>query len=151
MKHTVFVTRVFRAPREHVFDTFTQYETYARVPGVKSSMLLQPGEGTPSNGLGAIREIRMPGAMLRERVTGLSRPDYWDYHFIKWSMPFPHAGGRMAFRDVPGGTEVRWETSWELPDGLMWRLAAPGIALSNKAALGLLIRLLGREVLRRRG
>lgn len=148
MKHTVFVTRVINAPRTHVFDTFTMHTTYARVPGVLGSTLLQPGEGNPSNGLGAVREIRTPGVTLRERVTGLSRPDFWDYHFVQWPMPFPHAGGRMAFRDVPGGTEVRWETSWELPEGLAWRLAGPGIAAANRGVLEGLIRLLGREAMR---
>lgn len=145
MKHTVAVTRVIAAPRAHVFDTFTTHTTYARLPGVLASTLLQPGQGSASNGPGALREIRLPGVTLRERVTGVSRPDYWDYHFVHWPLPFPHAGGRMAFRDVPGGTEVRWETSYDVPEGMAWQLATAGIALGNRGVLKTLIRLLGRE------
>ncbi len=149
MKKSVSVTRFIPAPREIVFDTFTLHETYSLLPIVRSSKLLTPGKGNPSNGIGAVREIRTPGATLKERVTDISRPDYWDYQFIEWPLPIPHAGGRMSFTEVPGGTEVHWETSYDVPDHFMWSVASRGIALANIGLLKVLIRLIGNEAAKR--
>lgn len=149
MKKSVSVKRFIPAPRELVFDTFTMYETYSKLPGVLSSELLEPGEGNPSNGVGAVRKIRAPGATLKERVTGITRPEYWDYQFIEWPLPIPHAGGRMSFTEVPGGTEVHWQTSYEAPRTLAWKVASGGIALASIGLLKLLIRLIGNEAVNR--
>lgn len=136
------------APRDLVFDTFTRYETYSALPIVLSSKLLVPGQGTPSNGEGAIREIKTPTGTLKEQVMACCKPQHWDYHFLEWPMPIPHAGGRMSFAEVPGGTEVHWATSYELPDTLIGNIAAAGLAVSNMAFLKMLAYLLGKEVLK---
>jgi hypothetical protein len=116
MKKTVSVTKFVPAPRPIVFDTFTMYETYSALPFVLSSKLLTPGNESPSNGEGAVREIKTPTGTLKEKVIACRKPEYWDYQFLEWPLPIPHAGGRMSFTDVPGGTEVHWETSYEVPD-----------------------------------
>ncbi len=149
MKKSVSVKRFIPAPREIVFDTFTIHETYSELPMVSSSKLLKPGVGNPSNDVGAIREIKTPVATLRETVTAISRPEYWDYQFIEWPLPIPHAGGRMSFTAVPGGTEVHWETSYEVPNTLAWSVASNGIALANIGLLKVLIRLIGNEAVKR--
>ena len=149
MKKTVWVERTIAAPREQVFDTFTQHQTYAALAIVSSSTLLQPGQGNASNGVGAIREIKTPAARFREKVTACARPDYWDYHFIHWPLPLAHAGGRMSFTEVPGGTQVRWQTSYELPPTLAWKLASGAVDVFIIGLLQVLIRLLGQQALKR--
>lgn len=149
MKKSVVVKRFIPAPRDYVFDVFTNHETYSALPLVLSSQLLIPAVDNSSNGVGAVREIKALGVTLKERVTDLSRPSYWDYHFIEWPLPLPHIGGRMTFIEVPGGTEVQWQTSYDIPDRLSWRLASKGLSIGTIGLLKLLIRLIGNEAISR--
>lgn len=150
MKKTISVKKFIPAPRSVVFDTFTMYETYSALPIVLSSKLLTPGKEHPSNGEGAIREIRTPIGTLKEEVIACRRPEYWDYQFREWPLPIPHAGGRMRFTEVPGGTEVHWDTSYDVPDTMAWTIAAKGIALSNLGLLKALAHMIGKEALKRK-
>lgn len=51
-----------------------------------------------------------------------------------------------VFYEVPGGTEIEWQTSYELPNTLPWKLAGHGVALFNIAFLNLLAHMIGKEV-----
>ena len=55
----------------------------------------------------------------------------------------------MSFTDVPGGTEVHWQTSYDVPETLAWKVVSGGIALGNIGLLKLLIRLIGNEAVKR--
>lgn len=151
MKKSVSITKFVNAPRQVVFDTFTMCETYSILPLVSSSKLLVPGKGGQSNGEGAIREITTPTGTLKEQVTAYCKPEYWDYHFLEWPLPIPHAGGRMSFKEVVGGTEVHWSTSYDVPETLAWNIASRAIALNNIALLKMLAWLLGNEATKRGG
>lgn len=150
MKKTVSIKKFVPAPRSVVYDTFTMYETYSALPLVLSSKLIEHGQGSPSNGIGAIREIKTPVGTLKETVTDCSRPEYWDYQFLEWPLSIPHSGGRMSFTEVPGGTTVHWQTSYDVPETLAWKVAAGGIALSNIILLKVLAHLIGNVALSRK-
>ena len=145
MKESVTVSRVIRAPRDVAFKVFTTHTTYQALPMVRASNLINPGEGNPSNGVGAIREIGTYGGALKELVTDCKPSEYWDYQFLEWPLPFAHAGGRMSFSDVEGGTLVNWTTAYEAQESTPWQLAVGGISFANKATLELLIRLIGNQ------
>lgn len=149
MKKSVSITHFVAAPPELVFDTFTMCETYSALPLVSSSKLLVAGEDGHSNGEGAIREIITPTGTLKEQVTACHKPEYWDYQFLEWPLPIPHAGGRMSFKAVAGGTEVHWLTSYDVPETIAWNIASKAIALNNIALLKVLAGLIGKEATKR--
>lgn len=144
MKQTAVAKTLVRAPIEVVFETFTNHETYRQLFIVRDSTLVAPGEKAPSNGLGAVRWIDVGVGTLKETVVGVDRPHYWDYHFSEWPMPYVHAGGRMAFESVPGGTMVTWETSFDANTSFLKRAALPLVVRLNGHALKLASLMMGR-------
>lgn len=149
MQRTAIASTFVPAPPDVVFDVFTHYKTYRELPGVKGTALIEPGTPEAANGLGAIREIDLGIASFREQVTAAQRPDYWDYRFIEWPLPFTHVGGRMRFDAVPGGTRMVWESTIEA-NGLQ-RAALPVLAWLSSGGLKLLSLQMKRIVTRHGG
>lgn len=114
MKKTeIKIQIVVNMQQEKVFDTFTNHENYRKIPFVLSSELIEAGENNTANGKSAIREVRLVGGTLKETVTDMEYPNYWDYQFSKWMLPLQHLGGRMQFEQVQDGTLVTWSTSYD--------------------------------------
>ena len=135
MKKTVYVETFVPAPPDFVFEVFTNHETYRSLPGVLSSTLLTEGAGHPSSGLGAVREIRTVAFTMVEKVVAVERPDHWDYFFLEWPLPLPHAGGSMQFRAADDGTLMRWETSFETDVGWPRKAAVPAVTVMSRGIL----------------
>lgn len=148
MKKSVSVETFVPAPKAFVFEVFTNHETYQGLPGVVRSTLLTEGEGDPSSGLGAVREIKTVAATLVEKVVGVERPDYWNYLFLKWPMPLPHTGGSMRFTEVEGGTNMRWETSFETDVAWPLKASIPAVTVMATGIIKSLSLLLRAEVLK---
>lgn len=124
---TIVVERTLAAPIEKVFDVLSDHANYKSFPGVKDSLLLEPG--TPDrNGVGALRHIVTPGVWFKERITAYERPRRFDYRIIESSLPIDHQGGNVRLAPVAGGTQVTWTTTMRLKvpviGGLLTRLAA---------------------------
>lgn len=114
MKKSEITIQIFvKAPHKQVFDTFTNHENYRKIPLVLSSELIEEGENNTANGKNAIRKVRLVGATLKEKVTSIDYPNYWDYQFSQWLLPLQHLGGRMLFEQVSNGTLVTWSTSYD--------------------------------------
>jgi hypothetical protein len=111
-KSTVKIQITVALAPEKVFDTFTNHESYRKVPLILNTKLIKEGEHTTSNGTNAIREINFIGGSLTEVVTDMQYPLYWDYLFLKWPLPMQHLGGRMQFDKVEQGTIVTWSTEY---------------------------------------
>lgn len=147
MKRTAVARTFVPAAPALVFDVFTHYETYRALAGVRGTTLVTPGRPEAANGLGAVRELDLGVMKLREQVTCVQRPDFWDYRFVDWPLPFVHRGGRMAFEAVPGGTRMVWSSTVEA-EGLRG-LALPAIMWLSGAGLKLLSLQMKRIVMRR--
>lgn len=151
MKRTVSINTFVPAPREFVFETFTNHESYKQLPGVLSSTLLTEGEWHPSSGRGAIREIRSLAFTLKEKVVAVESPEYWDYQFLEWPMPVPHAGGRMQFEEVEGGTMVHWQTSYSTDVAWPLKVSSPAVTAMNKTIIKSLSLMLKWLVVKKQG
>ncbi|HRP69990.1 MAG TPA: SRPBCC family protein [Turneriella sp.] len=123
-RETKSVTHV-PLPLEAAFEAFTNHNSYPKAGLGIQTKLIRPGNSEESNGLGAVREIITPLGTAREEVVGINRPHTWDYHFLKWPMPYRHLSGRMSFREVSGGTEVTWTSVIEVPDGIWGTIVGP--------------------------
>lgn len=100
-----------RAPIDKVFAWASDYEGYARIPGVQRARILV--EGKPErNGLGAVREIKVMGTVFEEEITRFEAPTRLCYRITK-SRPLKieHEGGDMRFVSRDGGTELTWTTT----------------------------------------
>lgn len=111
-KSEVKVQIQVRLAPEKVFEIFTHHENYQQIPFVLNIKLIQQGKLHPSNGQNAIREIHFVGGSLKEVVTDMHYPFYWEYLFLKWPLPVQHLGGRMQFDAVENGTLVTWSTQY---------------------------------------
>lgn len=111
-KSEVKVQIQVRLAPEKVFEIFTHHENYQQIPFVLNIKLIQQGKLHPSNGQNAIREIHFVGGSLKEVVTDMHYPFYWEYLFLKWPLPVQHLGGRMQFDAVKNGTLVTWSTQY---------------------------------------
>ncbi len=147
MIRTARATLFIAAPPELVFDVFTHHETYRELSIVRGTTLIAPGSPEAANGTGAIRELDLGMARMRELVTDMQRPSYWDYRFIAWPLPHSHQGGRMSFEAEAGGTRLTWVSTVEA-DGPLG-LTVPLLAWSSSAGLWLLAWQMRRIVMRR--
>ncbi|MGO8996645.1 MAG: SRPBCC family protein [Polyangiaceae bacterium] len=93
-----------RAPIAEVFDRITDHEAMAEWPGISSCELI--AEGSPRNGVGAVRRIKAGGVTLDEEVVRFDPPHRYDYTIIK-GLPVKHLG-TVTLSEVDGGVEVRW-------------------------------------------
>ncbi len=105
-------------PLEATFDAFTVPESYLKIPGVMSVALLQAGAGGAPNTPGAIRQINLLLGRLVEEIPAARRPDFMQYRFLEWPVPFKHAGGTMRFFAQGDQTRVVWDSAFDLPDFL---------------------------------
>lgn len=69
------------APVEVVFDVLTDHREYASMTALRSSTLEREGEPA-SNGLGAIRVLRLVGPPIREQVTAFDPPRLFAYKLL---------------------------------------------------------------------
>lgn len=119
---TLTVSRVIPAPREAVFEAFTDHERLSDVFGVRSCTLTRRG-ATEKNGLGAIRQVDCgPLLSFTEEIVGFDRPARMSYKIINANPPMDHDWGQVDFLEVPGGTKVTWTTRLGVrrKPGVLW-------------------------------
>jgi len=113
------VAQQVAAPRERVFDFYTDYAGWPRWAGVKEVVLRQRGD-PPPNGLGAIRVVRAGGMAIEEEVTAFERPARMGYRLIAGA-PIRDHGGEVRFEPDGAGTRVVWTVRFRpLVPGTGW-------------------------------
>jgi len=95
---------VLAAPPARVFARISDHEAMSEWPGVSGCRLIQ--EGTPKNGVGAIREVRARGLTLHEEIVVFEPPNRMEYTIIK-GLPVTHRGV-LQLVEVPEGTHLTW-------------------------------------------
>jgi hypothetical protein len=124
---TASMRRSVAAPIDEVFDWIADGTNWASVPGMFYSRV-QPVDGPEPNGVGSIREFAGGASKVREIVTGFERPRFMSYKALSSVPPTDHDGGSITFREIAGGTEVFWTTTFRIDApvfaGLLTRLYA---------------------------
>ena len=92
------------APIEAVWERLTDHEGMSDWPGVGSCRLVR--DGTPRNGLGAVREIKARGLTLLEEIVVWQPPERFEYTITK-GLPVDHRGIVQLARDGDA-TRVTW-------------------------------------------
>ncbi len=124
---TVTMRRTVAAPIDEVFDWITNGTNWASVPGMFYSRV-QPADGPEPYGVGSIREFASMASRVVEVVTKFERPRFMSYKGLSMIPRVDHQGGEISFREVDGGTEVLWTTTFRMTApvfaGLLTRLYA---------------------------
>ena len=116
-----------QAPIELVFERLVDHEAMGDWPGITSCRLVR--EGTPRNGLGAVRQVKARGLSLLEEVVHYEPPLRYDYRITK-GLPVDHLGS-VRLSPTEGGVELSWEvrmtSRWPLVCEVVGRLLANGL------------------------
>ena len=116
-----------QAPIERVFERLVDHEAMSDWPGIAYCRLVR--EGTPRNGLGAIREMRARGLRLVEEVVHYEPPVRYDYS-IRKGLPVDHLGS-VTLAPKDGGVRLTWEirmrSRWPLVCGVVGFLLGKGL------------------------
>jgi uncharacterized protein YndB with AHSA1/START domain len=115
------------APIELVFERITDHEAMGEWPGIGSCTLVR--EGTPRNGLGAVRQVKARGLSLLEEVVYYEPPNRYDYRITK-GLPVDHLGS-VRLTPTEGGVELSWEvrmtSRWPLVCEVVGSLLSKGL------------------------
>lgn len=128
---TIRVKRTLRVSAEKAFEIIADHEGYTRFADVRKAVLVKQGT-IEKNGVGAVREIALPGAWFQEEITAFERPKKLGYKIIKSKPPIDHEGGLMELTPTADGVEVVWTSTFRIRipviGGLLTRLAARRMA-----------------------
>ncbi len=119
-RHTLDVD----APPERVFERLVDHQAMARWPGISRCVLVR--EGSPRNGVGAVRRVTAMGLTLEEEVVEYDPPRGYVYRIIK-GLPVSHLG---EVKVVPRGAGATIDWRVELTSRV------PLLAPLTVAALG---------------
>ena len=113
--YKVEVEEVIDMPLELAFKMLTDHAKYHLYPGIKGAQLLKSGD-TETNGVGAVREVKLSGATLQERIVAFEHNKLMEYRIIH-SKPIgiKHLLGRMEFSEAEGDkTKVYWTSEFAM-------------------------------------
>ena len=112
-------TRQFSAPREKVFALFASHERFGAAltgPAGEKLGVIRRVETSPDplhpDGVGSVRRIGFGPTAFEETVVTCQPHALIEYVISKGS-PIRNHRGHVVFHDVPGGTQVDYEISFE--------------------------------------
>ncbi|MFQ5515023.1 MAG: SRPBCC family protein [Myxococcota bacterium] len=105
------LSEVIPAPRDVVWELFTDHAGWSRWAGIRESVLRSPGYPAP-NGVGAIRVFRQSGVAVEEEVTAFEPPHQMEY-CLTAGAPIRDHHGVVRMEPTPeGGTSVSWTVTF---------------------------------------
>lgn len=106
------VQRMISAAPEQVFDWLIDPANLTSAP-----LFLKVGwaKGFTGPSVGAIREVTVVGAWLREVITALDAPRSYSYRVVRSIPPGSHEGGTVSVTPSGDGTLVEWTTTYSIP------------------------------------
>jgi uncharacterized protein YndB with AHSA1/START domain len=127
--HSIEIDIQIAAPIESVFAAISDHAGFLRGVGLECRVV---GDGQPErDGLGATREVRTGGLVLREDITRFDAPTHLDYvvRSVRTSfglrLPIDHEGGWMVFSENVGVTRVNWRSNFSITIPLLGRVFEP--------------------------
>lgn len=100
----VELSQVVHAPRALVFDRLVDHEKMGSWPGIAHCHLVS--EGSPRNGLGAVRLVKTHGLTLHEKIVYFDAPSGFDYKIIR-GLPVDHLG-TVRLEEQGSAVRIKW-------------------------------------------
>ena len=106
------VERTIAASPDRVFQWLTDPANLTAAP-----LFLRAGWRKDSRppGIGAVREVIVVGAWLREEITGYEPPRGYSYRVIRSFPAADHQGGTVSVTPADLGAHVVWATAYTVP------------------------------------
>lgn len=111
MQH-VEVTRVFDAPRQAVWDQYTDHVSWTEWAGLGTVRLDRQGRPSP-NGVGCVRVISNAGVKVYEEVLTFDPPRRMTYRVVKGGIPITNHRGEVVLEPHVRGTLVTWRCQFD--------------------------------------
>lgn len=107
--YKIEVEEIIDIPLDDAFRMLSDHANYHLYPGIKAATLLKSGD-TERNGVGAVREVKLSGSTLQERIVGFEHNKLLEYRIIHAKpLGIDHRLGRMTFSAAEGNkTRVHW-------------------------------------------
>jgi uncharacterized protein YndB with AHSA1/START domain len=105
------VERTFAAPRERVWERYTDHAGWTEWAGAGKVHLERQGE-EHRDGVGCVRVIDNPGVSVREEVTAFEPPERMQYRMLGGTGIRDHQG-EVLFEDLGERTRVVWRCTFE--------------------------------------
>lgn len=100
------------APRQAVWDVYTDHASWSDWAGIGRVRLARTGQPSP-NGVGCIRVVGPGIFAAHEEVTAFEPPKRMCYRVLKGGIPIRDHQGEVDFEDDAGGTLVVWRCRFE--------------------------------------
>ncbi len=108
----VEVRRRFAAPRQAVWERYTDHASWTEWAGLGRARLAR--EGSPDvNGVGCVREIGSGPLTVREEVVDFEPPEHMSYRVVRGGLPMKEHFGEVRFEEDGDGTRVVWSCRFE--------------------------------------
>jgi uncharacterized protein YndB with AHSA1/START domain len=102
-------TAVIPAPRRRVWEILVNHEEMPRWYPAREVIRRRAGE-PDSNGVGAIRVVRMGGVVVEECITAFKPDERLEYNLTAGA-PLRDYRGEVVLTAVSGGTAIRWSVN----------------------------------------
>lgn len=104
--------RTIAASPEQIFDWLTDPTNLTTAP-----LFLKAGwrDDSPPPGVGAVREVIVAGAWLREEITAHDAPRTYSYRVVRSFPACEHEGGTITLTPLGEETNVEWVSTYTIP------------------------------------
>jgi hypothetical protein len=122
--HTVDRELLIRAPIDDVFEWLTDATNFQRSPFVRRVTLVRPGD-VAEHGVGAVRLLVSTLMRTTEQIVEYDPPHLLRTKTLNSFPPLMRQNGCMTFSEMEGGTQVHWESQFEVPTkffGDLWEV-----------------------------
>jgi hypothetical protein len=112
-RYQVQFDEFFPAPRAKIFAFFANHENLGLILGGKVRRIKDGEDAKHPNGLGSVREIRLPGQLPFEETITTFTPDTLIEYTVTRGSPIKNHFGHIEFANAPGGTQMHYTIAFE--------------------------------------
>jgi hypothetical protein len=100
--YTIQLQQEFNAPIEKVWEDFSSHESFGNIMGQTIVRIVDSADIENINGVGSVREIRLPLFPFEETIIKSEKYNCIEYKISKGT-PLSYHNGSMVFKSLPNG------------------------------------------------
>lgn len=100
--HEIKIYQEFAAPVEQVWEAFNDHANFGKMLGQNIQRIVDRTDPKNINGLGSVRQIKLPMMAFEETIVKSENPDCIEYKITKGT-PLNFHYGSMQFKSLAGG------------------------------------------------
>jgi hypothetical protein len=100
--HEIKLYQEFDAPVEKIWEAFNDHANFGKMMGQNIKRVVDSNDAGNVNGLGSVRQIKLPLLPFEETIVKSEKPNCIEYKITKGT-PLNYHYGSMQFKSIPGG------------------------------------------------